>query len=223
MRRNPSEKIREHRGDLSPYLFHYTKGRDSFEILLSIINDRKLKSDKGYICLTEAPITTSLGMFDYMNKFPSPMYAPYGIGFKRDFLFEVGARPVIYGTNEENEKIPEEFKWRCLNLKPASYDFSWLREWRIKGDEFDFKDYGENIIIIAPTEEELKRLITDYDFDVDFDYEHETRSARPYLVYHPKRGFRGISLEKIRDTKYSSDSDVSSEMEEQKLDDPLKD
>ena len=133
---NPSTQIREYRDDLSPYLFHYTKGENAFKILSLIISDKKIKSQKGYICLTEAPITTSLRMFDYMGKFPNPMYAPYGIGFKRDFLFNSGARPVIYGTEEEIKKIPEEFKWRCLTLQPASYDFSWLREWRIEGNEF---------------------------------------------------------------------------------------
>ena len=65
---NPSKKIREQRDDLSPFLFHYTKGREAFEILLSIIDEKKLKSEKGYICFTEAPLATSLRMFDYMNQ-----------------------------------------------------------------------------------------------------------------------------------------------------------
>ena len=43
---NPSKKIREQRDDLSPFLFHYTKGREAFEILLSIIDEKKLKSEK---------------------------------------------------------------------------------------------------------------------------------------------------------------------------------
>lgn len=72
---NPSKKIREQRDDLSPFLFHYTKGREAFEILLSIIDEKKLKSEKGYICFTEAPLATSLRMFDYMNQYPDPMYA----------------------------------------------------------------------------------------------------------------------------------------------------
>ena len=220
---NPSKKVREHRDDLSPFLFHYTKGREAFEILLSIIDEKKLKSEKGYICFTEAPLATSLRMFDYMNQYPDPMYAPYGIGFNRDFLFNIGARPVIYGTEEENEKIPQELKWRCLNLQPESYDFSWLREWRIEGNEFDFKDYHNDIIIVAPTNEELEKLTTDYDFDVDFAYEHEVRMSFPYLIHIPKRGFRGISLEKIRDDSYISDREVSNEVESQTLNELLDD
>jgi len=218
---NPSTQIREYRDDLSPYLFHYTKGENAFKILSLIISDKKIKSQKGYICLTEAPITTSLRMFDYMGKFPNPMYAPYGIGFKRDFLFNSGARPVIYGTEEEIKKIPEEFKWRCLTLQPASYDFSWLREWRIEGNEFDFSTCSENIIVITPTQKELKELITDYDFDVEFNYEHEIRSAIPSLVYYPKREFKGISLEEIQQTKYTSDRDISKEMDKQIINEPL--
>jgi hypothetical protein len=217
---NPSKKIREQRNDLSPFLFHYTK---AFEDLLSIIDQKKLKSKKKYICFTEAPLSTSLRMFDYMNQYPDPMYAPYGIGFNRDFLFNIGARPVIYGTEDENKKIPHELKWRCLNLQPESYDFSWLREWRIEGNEFDFKDYCNNIIIVAPTNKELKKLTTDYDVDVDFAYEHEIRMSIPELIYIPKREFRGISLEKIRNDSYLSDSEVSNDVGSQTLSEPLDD
>lgn len=218
---NPSTRIRDKRTDLSPYLFHYTKGTNAFDVLSQIIDEKKLKSESGYICLTEAPLTTSLQMFDYMSLYPDPMYSPYGIGFNRDFLFRVGARPVIYGTEEENEKIPQELQWRCLKLQPESYDFSWLREWRIEGNEFDFKDYHNDIIVIAPTNEELEKLVTDYDIDVGFDYQHEVRMSFPYLIHTAKRGLRGISLEKIRTDNYTSDREMSNKVGEQTLDEPL--
>jgi hypothetical protein len=101
---NPSKKIREQRDDLSPFLFHYTKGREAFEILLSIIDEKKLKSEKGYICFTEAPLATSLRMFDYMNQYPDPMYAPYGIGFNRDFLFNIVQDLLFMGQKKRMKK-----------------------------------------------------------------------------------------------------------------------
>lgn len=70
--------------------------------------------------------------------------------------FGKGARPVIYGTIDEIQQIPIELKWRCINLDPEYYDFSWLREWSIKGGDFDFSDYKFELIILAPTDNELK-------------------------------------------------------------------
>jgi hypothetical protein len=45
----------------------------------------------------------------------------------------------------------------------------------------------------------------------------------PYLIHIPKRGFRGISLEKIRDDSYISDREVSNEVESQTLNELLDD
>ena len=65
------------------------------------------------------------------------MYQPWGIGFSRDVLVrDFGARNVIYTDGKEN--IPEHLNWRTDQLNVDSYDFEYLREWRIKGCNFDF-------------------------------------------------------------------------------------
>lgn len=52
---NPSENLRR-RKDLSPFLFHFTKGDDAEAIIRTIVQESKLKSDVGYICFTERPL-----------------------------------------------------------------------------------------------------------------------------------------------------------------------
>lgn len=71
-------------------------------------------------------------MFKIFNKYYNPMYAQYGIAIKKDYLFNLGARPVIYGAKDEVNEIGKSLKWRFEEYIPNVKDFSWLREWRIK-------------------------------------------------------------------------------------------
>ena len=83
---NPSHNLRERKKDLSPYLFHFTKGSDCKERLESILSEECLKSKLGYICFTESPLTCSHELFKYMESWKEPMYSRYGIGFIFAFL-----------------------------------------------------------------------------------------------------------------------------------------
>lgn len=212
---NPSSSIRRHRDDLTPFLFHYTKGQTPYEVLTKIINEKKLISSNGFISFTEAPLSMSIKLFEYMDKFQRAMYTPYGIGFDRDLLFKMGARPVIYGTPEENKRIPDEYQWRCLNMEPSSYDFSWLREWRVDSNTFDFSHLKGNVIIITKTESELHDLITSEDIDIDWGYEPEIGQAIPSLYNIFIRELRGISLEKMTLQKIGSDGKLKECIDDQ--------
>ena len=195
---NPSNTLRTKRTDLSPYLFHYTKGEFPAKTLATIINEQQLKSPRGFICFTEAPLTSSFQQIEYMSNFKKPMYSSFGIGFSRDLLIRNGAMPVIYGTKEDETFIHENLKWRFEELNIITHDYSWLREWRING-VFDFSQLDKNeIIIIAPTKEALNELIGEDDFDVDFAYEHEIRSAIPYLYSYKSRLWKGFAIEDIK-------------------------
>lgn len=218
---NPSDRIRSSRTDLSPYLFHFTKGKDPIAVLNTIIEEHKLKSSRGYICFTETPLTSNIKMFELMANWRNPILSPYGIGFKRDFLFSMGARPVIYSTEEENRLIPDELQWRCLNLNPQSYDFSWLREWRIKGNEFDFSTISRDIIIIAQKEEELSYLTSEYEYEVDYSYEHELGIAIPFVLEITKKIYRGVSIAKINSKEYTSDLQIEESVSYQTKNDTL--
>ncbi|MDH6357772.1 hypothetical protein [Parabacteroides sp. PF5-9] len=216
--KNKSNHLRSIRSDLSPYLFHYTKGSNPYANMESILQECCLKSQKhNYICFTDAPATSNIPLLEYMYaKYPQrPMYSHYGIGFSRDIMYEkYDARNVIYGTLKEKELIDISLHWRFEEMNIETHDFSWLREWRIEGNNFDFSEFPkEHIIIIAPTKVDLNSLIGEEDYEVDFSYEHEIRSSIPYLIQTNKRKLKGFTTEEIKNTP--NDFTVSAKTENQ--------
>lgn len=219
---NPSNKIRQHRPDLTPYLFHFTSGSNPIENIKSILNQRKLESDKGYICFTDTPLSTIGEQLKYMNQFSTPMYSQFGIGFIRDRLItQFGCRPVIYGDKDELNYIDSFLHWRYEYLDISNHDFTWLREWRINGNTFDFSQIDlSDIMVIAPTEEELSNIIEDIDVDIDFEYDHCTRKSFPYQVYTIKRKWKGIPLSQAE--TFSDDNKIQDFLEIQKIGEEIK-
>ena len=159
-----NDKFRKARRDYSPYLFHFVNGDDNDPMgtMYAILKELKLKSKNEYICFSASPLT-SIGRFfeTNVNRTGKPMYQPFGIGFSRDVLVrDFGARNVIYYDDSESNLIPENLKWRALRLNVDSYDFEYLREWRIKGGEFDFSKFPkEHVIVIAPNLQKLNGCI----------------------------------------------------------------
>lgn len=217
---NPSDNLRQNRIDLSPYIFHFTSD-NPVETLKKILNERRLYSKtKEYVCFTETPITAYCENLEYMQQFTKPMYSKYGIGFNRDILFkDYGARPVIYGDEQESKRLKEiGLSWRFELLDTHSHDYTWLREWRIPG-EFDFSRLPkEEIIIVAPTEEDLREFITEQDLvDIDFSYESEIKGCVAFPVFAETIVWKGFSLQEIKQAK--NDFEISGRTQNQVIGD----
>ena len=207
---NPSANLTKNRKDLSPYLFHFTKGADAYDRLVNILKQLKLVSEaRNYICFTETPITLFKENLAHMNKFCRPMLSYYGIGFSRDLLINnFGAKSVIYGDETDRINLSRvDMDWRFEELNVQAHDFTWLREWRIR-DEFDFSTISaEDIIIIAPTDDEIKALCSLQELeDIDYEYEPEIGECTIWPMFSNIRGWKGISLESLNN--YSSDKEV---------------
>ena len=207
---NPSANLTKNRKDLSPYLFHFTKGADAYDRLVNILTQLKLVSDAhNYICFTETPITLFKENLAHMNKFCRPMLSYYGIGFSRDLLINnFGAKSVIYGDETDRINLSRvDMDWRFEELNVQAHDFTWLREWRIR-DEFDFSTISaEDIIIIAPTDDKIKALCSLQELeDIDYEYEPEIGECTIWPMFSNIRGWKGISLESLNN--YSSDKEV---------------
>ena len=177
-------------------------GRSAKDIIASIVEEMKLISNAGYICFTEQPLIMCDEMFKYFGKFPKPMYQPYGIGFKRDVLYRMGARNVIYGTPDEKDKIDPSLHWRFLVTDVDRYDYSWLREWRYPKGVLDFSNFrNEDIIVVAPSKEDEDVVFTP-DYDVDFDYDSNTKTVIPHAyVSGASRAWRSINFDRVRKDK----------------------
>ena len=213
---NPSDNLRQNRIDLSPYIFHFTSD-NPVETLKKILNERRLYSkNKEYVCFTENPITAYWENLEYMQQFNKPMYSKHGIGFNRDILFnKYGARPVIYGDEQEGKRLKDiGLHWRFELLDTHSHDFTWLREWRIP-NEFDFSSLSKDeIIIIAPTEEDLRELITEQDLvDIDFSYESDIKECIAFPIFAETIAWKGFSLAEIKLAK--NDFDISGKTQAQ--------
>ena len=220
---NPSENLVKNRNDLSPYLFHFTKGEDAYDKLTNILNQLKLTSSThDYICFTETPITHFRENLLYMNSFYKPMLSFYGIGFRRDLLIkDFGAKSVIYGDKMDEENLKKiDMDWRFEELNVLTHDFTWLREWRIR-HEFDFSSISpEDIIIIAKTDDEVRSLCSLQELeDIDYEYEPEIGECTIWPMFSNIRGWKGISIEHVE--KLASDKEVDSYSKSLKIGDYL--
>ena len=199
-----NDKFRKARRDYSPYLFHFINGQDYDPkgTMYKILDELKLKSKNEYICFSASPLT-SIGRFfeTNVNRTGKPMYQPFGIGFSRDVLVrDFGARNVIYYDDNESGLIPEELKWRALRLNVDAYDFEYLREWRIKGCEFDFNEFPkEHLIVVAPNLQILNDLVIahDYEFKPIIDYVNGDITPDWEEVF--KREWKGFTVDKAED------------------------
>ena len=223
---NPSENLVKNRNDLSPYLFHFTKGKDAkdaYNNLVNILNQLKLTSNThDYICFTETPITHFRENLLYMNSFYKPMLSFYGIGFRRDLLIkDFGAKSVIYGDKMDEANLKKiDMGWRFEELNVLTHDFTWLREWRIRY-EFDFSSISpEDIIIIAKTDDEVRSLCSLQELeDIDYEYEPEIGECTMWPMFSNLRGWKGISIEHVE--KLASDKEVDSYSKSLKIGDYL--
>ncbi len=218
--KNPSENIRKRRPDLSPYLFHFTGSDAPVDRMMNILSERCLKSNElEYVCFTESPLSHSIEQFNYMYSFypwREPMYSKFGIGFDRDMLIrEYKARPVIYGDLKEYNLLDDSLRWRFEKLDIDEHDYTWLREWRIKGNNFDFsKVSSDDIIVIAPTKKDLAQLVLGNELE-DLDFDFEDGICYPYPIYRLAKLWKCITIEEAN--SYPNDYKVKEIVDKQQL------
>lgn len=97
--------------------------------------------------------------------------------------------------------------WRHVNMNLPNYDFSWLREWRIKCNFIKFKP--EHIIVITRTNDE-QLLLHKVIIDNPDNYSEIDESMIDF-----QRIYRGVSLEEIENS-IKSKSDLVELLESQK-------
>ena len=213
-------EILQSREDISDYVFHFTKHANAYETLQTILDGKAIKdvNNKGYICFSEAPITMLPSMFDLFERYDNPMYAPYGIGIRKEDIFNLGGRPAIYGTVEELTQLPEALKWRGVPYIPGAYDYSWLREWRVPTKEVLIDP--NHVIVICKDTEEIFNLCSELeDIEVDGDVEEGCTEFLGWADGKFKRIYKGVSLEDIRTVNHMSKGDFANLINQQNIGD----
>ena len=206
------------REDLSEYLFHFTNGKKAKEILKKITSEKEIKdvNNKGVICFTEAPLLSLVQMFEIFANYENPMYAPYGIAIKKDYLFELGARPVIYGLASEKDFLSQEIQWRYEPFEPNVKDFTWLREWRIAKENVSID--VNNCFVITKTKYDLEELMFNEENIVDVEIDGCIADGQfwGYATGITERSFKGISIEDLSELTNLSKKEIDKKIAEQK-------
>lgn len=153
--------------------------------------------------------------------YKEPMYAPYGIAIKKDVLFNLGARPVIYGTPEDVQELSFKIKWRFEEYVPNKKDFSWLREWRINCSEIKLKP--NDCFIVTKQNEELDGFLFDETDigDIEFDGCVSDGQFWGTATGYCPRSFKGIALEDIYNVNKLSKNELDKILLEQSMDDTI--
>ncbi len=160
------------RPDISDKVIHFTKAQtyqEALELLLTIVGEGRLVGGTGMIkggyrcvCFTEAPLLAVAGGFVNANSFTR--YSPFGLMFDKQWLYERGARPVIYQSDEEYHLLPEEIRWRHVRYEPTGtdpVDFTWEREWRLQDNELLFSP--NNAVVIVPNQDWKSHVLSLWD------------------------------------------------------------
>ena len=205
------------REDISDYLFHFTKKSGAKETLKSILKDNKLidKGAHGYICFSESPITMLTPMFNYFRQWEDPMYAPYGIGIKKDYIYKLGGRPVIYGDENERSKIPQSLRWRFVLYNPENYDYTWLREWRAPVTQIELSI--DNCFVVVDQNVEMKEfrdLLMELD-DIELDAQKEDGGVLTEYIGSFSRKYKAVSMEDITVVNKMSKAELQKLISEQ--------
>lgn len=186
----PSE-VATVRSDVSGYLWHFAReDSDPFGAITNILDTKLIKGSKDrdtrcfVTCFTEAPLEQIRRQAPILRKHKYPRFSLYGIGFPKMEIFRADGLPVIYGRREQLKKLPEEFRWRHVDLDldtKKGIDYSWMREWRIEGD-FIFNHLTKDAIVVAPEVGEFEGKI--YDIIEDGDFEDGEPVNSPHLEVH---------------------------------------
>jgi len=216
-------KIIESREDISDYLFHFTKGCNAFDTLVEIVKGKQLVdiNNHGVICFTEAPITLLNDMFAIFERYSKPMYAPYGVAIRKDLLFYLGARPVIYGLPEEKNQLAESIRWRFEEFIPNTKDFTWLREWRLNQNTLELTK--ENYFIITKSQDEFESLAFSEESiaGIDIDGCVDDGQFSGIAIGNYEREFKGISMQEIFEYNKLSKSEIDSMIKGQDFSDTI--
>ncbi|MHC1726378.1 MAG: hypothetical protein AB9866_10275 [Syntrophobacteraceae bacterium] len=83
---------------------------------------------------------------------------PYGIAVRRDLLRSFGAKPAIYGRQEDYSKLPLSEKYRFQLGQGLHTSWKHEREWRLRGDLALGKLNTADCFIFVPTYDDERRL-----------------------------------------------------------------
>ena len=122
-------------------------------------------------------------------------YAPFGLLFKKSFIFDRGGRPVIYQPESDYGILPRELQYRHVTFDLGKVDFTWEREWRMQVDKIEFTDADIHVLVPSNTHAEnlflqFSSSEPEFGYGVDGD-----EFVRDYLGHSAQYNLKVISLD----------------------------
>ena len=154
---------------MTPFLIHLTKSKEdtsAFDNLVNILRTGLIKTTDGTgfikgnrqaACFMEVPINALKYL---LTKSSKQRYEPYGIFCSIPYSYYIGARPVLYLSNDDAQRmIPKEDMWRVVRfeIRKDGYFTDWRfeREWRCPTD---FQLSPENTGVLVKNIPDAQRL-----------------------------------------------------------------
>jgi hypothetical protein len=178
--------LRKRRLDLSEWIWHFVRRDDSpKDTLKTIIKSNAIQGSvcrpfqEKIVCFTETPLFFHIQQDVDLKTFDYKRLSLYGLGFSRKYLYEIGARPVIYTERKSYDSLPTELKYLFVEFDLSKgIDFTWQREWRVKSDLLSFSN--NNTVLVFPDHNEFQELLYDYHADFETDDDGATMACAGY-------------------------------------------
>jgi hypothetical protein len=141
----------------------------AFDTLVHIIEERLIRASNR---LTRGPC----GVVPFSECLPQELNAlikwrkglcrwsfePYGIAFPSNLLAHVGARPAIYGSQEDFQHLPDDLKHLFQAQRSSSGDWTAEREWRVRGDLLLSDTIFQEMVAIVRTKDEARVVALEF-------------------------------------------------------------
>ncbi len=163
----PDESFEKHE-DLLWLKGGHTETRTPYDSLARILQmmrliatDRLKRTGVATVCFSSVKLSQLLGRRTFRKHLHRWDYEPYGICIRKESAQKLGARPCLYGNDEDFEQLPTTlrpfFQWQGnKELREGGEDPNWTEwkseeEWRIIGD-VRLSQLGPNdCIVFVPT------------------------------------------------------------------------
>lgn len=103
-------------------------------------------------------------------------FEPYGLAVQKNALMRLGARPVVYGTEETLRELPEDEKYLFQIKKTDEKDWTAEKEWRLAGDLLLAFIKPDDLVVIVPDPEEARIIENRFGYRVFFARSGKCRS-----------------------------------------------
>ncbi len=141
-------------------------GHTGFDSLLRILDQDTIRASRRLtrgktpvICFTELFPKQLQELIAWRPGLLRWSFEPYGIALRKERLFDMGARPVIYAVEEFFRDLSDDMKYLFQLHGAQGKNWSAEREWRIKGDLALSTFTAEEMFLIVPRPEEAETMI----------------------------------------------------------------